>query len=99
MMREEQSSTSPSEYVPMGLDFGEDGSIIEIRDGVSPKIRSCKSCVKAHVCSIYINYVQMVEHLKGIAKTSQVTLDLFPPEHIGQRCSGFISGTTKEQTQ
>ena len=65
-------------------------------EGVHPKLRSCSTCVKANVCKIFEIQAIHTQRLEELAKRSNITLDITPPEAIGVACSEHLSGTTKE---
>lgn len=58
-------------------------------EGISPSIRSCKSCSKVAVCKLFEIQAIHSEKLKETAKRSGITLDIFDPEFLGARCSEY----------
>jgi hypothetical protein len=64
-------------------------------EGVHPKQRSCKTCIHASVCKIFEVQALHAQRLEELAKRSNVTLNILPPEAIGAGCSSYESGTIK----
>jgi hypothetical protein len=88
-------SSTPETSSTEGVKITEFDPERELPDGVHPKQRSCKSCIHASVCKIFEVEALHAQRLEELAKRSNVTLNILPPEAIGAGCSAFESGTIK----
>ena len=101
MIASEETPQTPT--VPEAIEIASEASeTIDAYDptreleGVHPRLRSCKTCVKANVCKLFEVQAILTERLAELAKRSNITLDITPPEAIGVACSEHLSGTIKE---
>ena len=92
-----------TEETNLNVDFDEEGNLVEfdpareLPEGIPARIRSCKSCVHVNVCKIFEVQAIHTQRLEELAKRSNVTLDITPPEEIGVRCSEYHSGVEKTE--
>jgi hypothetical protein len=101
LIASEQTPDTPT--VSEAIEIAESSTQIDEYDptreleGVHPKLRSCKTCVHANVCKLFEVQAIHTQRLEELAKRSNITLDITPPEAIGVACSEHSSGTIKEQ--